>query len=104
MNNLLTLRGCIPIQRFALLFLVLTCCFAASLAYAQEADQSTQTMQSYEGQNVSSLEIAGQPGLDTSKYDALLQLKQGEPFSSEKIAATVDALKKSGDFQDVVLT
>ncbi len=103
MNNLLTLRGCIHIQRFAFVFLILSCCFAALAAHAQESDRSAQTMQSYEGQNVSSMEIAGQPGLETSKYDALLQQKQGEPFSTEKIGATIDALKKSGGFQDVVL-
>lgn len=60
-------------------------------------------MQSYEGQNVSTVEVAGQPNGDMSKYDALLQQKQGEPFSTEKITATVNALKKQGGVQDVVL-
>ncbi|HEY3928913.1 MAG TPA: POTRA domain-containing protein [Candidatus Koribacter sp.] len=87
--------------RTFLLFL-LTWVGAALPGYAQ-ADASDQMMQSYEGQNVSTLEIAGRPDLDTAKYEPLLQLKQGQPFSQQQISATVEALKKTGDFKDVEL-
>jgi outer membrane protein insertion porin family len=103
MGILLKVRGCIHIQRVAFLFLVFISCFAAQSALAQEADQSAQTMQSYEGQNVSTVEVAGQPSGDMSKFDALLQQKPGEPFSTEKIGATIEALKNQGGFKDVVL-
>src|SRR5581483_10222278 len=84
------------------LFFLLTWIGGALHGNAQ-VDASAQMMQSYEGQNVSVVEIAGRPDLDTAKYAPLLQQKEGEPFSEAKIAATVEALKKTGDFKDVVL-
>lgn len=60
-------------------------------------------MQVYEGQNVASVEIAGRPDLNLPKYDSLLQLKQGQPFSTQKANDTVEALKRTGDFKDVEL-
>ena len=75
-----------------------------SAAFAQGTeDPGAQVMQSYEGQNVSTVEISGRPDLDPAKYESLIQQKQGEPFSTQKIAATVQALKQTGDFQEVVL-
>ena len=91
-------------RRFHFLFaILLACCCGVSSLAQDSADATTQIMQSYEGQNVSSVEIAGQPNLDASKYEPLIQLKQGEPFNSDKIAVTVAALRKTGDFQNVVL-
>ncbi|ABF41805.1 surface antigen (D15) [Candidatus Koribacter versatilis Ellin345] len=85
----------------AVLFLA---CLCATRMWAQgSADPGTQIMQSYEGQNVSVVEIAGQPDIDTSKYESVLKQHQGQPFSMEKVAATVEALKKTGDFKDVIL-
>ena len=102
MGNFSRLRGSTAILRSALL--AFACLLAPLIAKAQETgDASQQIMQSYEGQNVSWVEIAGQPELDTTKYNSLLQQKQGQPFSIEKVGATVEALKKTGDFKDVVL-
>lgn len=85
-------------------FLVVVSCVSMRASQAQEAPDQTQLiMQSYEGQNVSTIEIAGRPDLDASKYASLLVQKQGQPFSTEQIQATVEALKKTGDFQDVVV-
>jgi outer membrane protein insertion porin family len=88
---------------FVSFFLALV--FVSSSAFAQEgtSDPSAQIMQSYEGQNVATVEIAGRPGLDTAKYEALLPQKKGEPFATEKIQQSVEALKKTGEFKDVVL-
>ena len=105
MGVFLIFRGRMQTRQFLFFLLILIGCGLTSFSFGQDggADASAQIMQSYEGQNVSTVEIAGRPDLDAAKYDALVQLKQGEPFSTEKIGATIEALKKVGDFKDVVL-
>jgi outer membrane protein insertion porin family len=58
---------------------------------------------SYEGQKVVSIEIAGQPALQTSQFAAQFQQKAGEPFAKDKIDRTAAALKAAGKgkFDDV---
>jgi len=68
---------------------------------AKTAPQTQQVLPSYEGQVVSSIEVAGQPDLDQRQVLPLLALKAGEPFSRTKIDESVAALKASGRFQDV---
>ncbi len=98
------LRGCFKNLYLVLALLVLICCISLQPLRAQQvAEQSQQIMQSYEGQNVSTIELAGRPDLDVSKYGSLLEQKQGQPFSTQQIEASVEALRKTGDFQDVVL-
>lgn len=58
-------------------------------------------MSSYEGQNVSRIELAGQPGLDPSAFAGDLAQKQGQPFSEEKVNATAAALKATGKWTNV---
>jgi outer membrane protein insertion porin family len=58
---------------------------------------------SYEGQNVTAIEIAGRPGPDTSKLTPLFQQHPGEPFSKEKVDASIAALKSTGEFSEVQL-
>jgi outer membrane protein insertion porin family len=65
--------------------------------------QTEEVLPSYEGQNVSSVELAGHPGLNTANLEPLLAQKQGEPFSTSKIEETVVALKKTGQFENVRL-
>ena len=60
-------------------------------------------LSTYEGQNVTSIEIAGRPGLDTSKLTPLFQQKTGEPFSKQKVDETIAALKSAGKFTEVQL-
>ncbi len=60
-------------------------------------------LSSYEGQKVNSIEIAGRPDLDTTKLTPLLPQHAGEPFSREKLEASVDSLKKAGNFEEVQL-
>jgi len=67
------------------------------------APQTRQVLPSYEGQQVSTVEIAGQPDIDTSQLLPLLQQRSGEPFSQQKVDASIEALKKTGRFQDVTL-
>ncbi len=67
------------------------------------APQVEQVLPSYEGQTVTSLELAGQPDIDTSKLRPLLQQHAGEKFSQEKINASMAALKQKAGFSEVTL-
>src|SRR5437868_5019916 len=44
-----------------------------------------ETLPSYEGQNVSSVELAGRPDLNPAEFEPLLVQKAGQPFSMAKI-------------------
>ena len=69
----------------------------------QDSSTATQSLSSYEGQNVSGIEIAGRPESTTAQFSSLFVQHVGEPFSSEKVAQTVAALKATGKFEDVQL-
>jgi outer membrane protein insertion porin family len=58
---------------------------------------------SYEGQNVTSIEIAGRPDLDPARFIPLFPQHPGQPFSREKIEQSIDALKHAGKFSEVQL-
>jgi outer membrane protein assembly factor BamA len=58
-------------------------------------------LDSYEGQNVSSVDIAGQPSLDPSRFaDAFVQ-KAGQPFARQSVDQTAAALRALGNFRTV---
>jgi outer membrane protein insertion porin family len=65
------------------------------------APQVQQVLPSYEGQNVTSIELAGQPNLNTTTLLPLVAQRAGEPFSQAKVDASVAALQKR--FQAVEL-
>jgi outer membrane protein insertion porin family len=67
------------------------------------APASQAILSSYEGQNVTAVEIAGRPNLDTSKLLPLLPQHTGEAFAKEKIDESIAALKKAGNFDEVQL-
>ncbi len=58
---------------------------------------------SYEGQNVSSVELAGRPDLKQEELLGLVTQHAGEAFSTVRIDASLNALKRTGRFQDVHL-
>jgi outer membrane protein insertion porin family len=60
-----------------------------------------QILSSYEGQAVTTVEIAGRPDLKSSQFEAQLAQKAGQPFAREKVTASASALKATGHFQDV---
>src|SRR5437868_12214794 len=62
------------------------------------APQTEQVLPSYEGQHVTTVELAGQPNLDTAAFVPLLAQHAGEPFSLAKVNQTIAALKRSGKF------
>jgi outer membrane protein insertion porin family len=60
-----------------------------------------QILASYEGQTVSSIDIAGRPELKASEFNSSFLQLQGQPFSKEKVEQTAAALKSAGKFTDV---
>ena len=67
------------------------------------APATQQILCSYEGQQVTSIEIAGRPDLDTSKLLPLMQQHAGEPFAKEKVDQSIATLKSAGKFSEVQL-
>jgi outer membrane protein insertion porin family len=67
------------------------------------APQIQQVLPSYEGQKVTTIELAGQPGLDAARFMPLLRQKAGAPFSRAQVDASIAALKQSGKFDTVQL-
>lgn len=58
-------------------------------------------LSSYEGQKVSSIEVAGQPNLPPSAFSSSYVQKEGEPFSEQKVDQTAAAIKAAGKFRSV---
>jgi outer membrane protein insertion porin family len=69
----------------------------------QTAPQVERVLPSYEGQTVTSVELAGHPNLDTAALMPLVEQKPGTPFSQSKVNASVAALKKTARFRAVEL-
>ena len=65
--------------------------------------QTTEILPSYEGQNVTTIEIAGQPDLRTRDFASDIAQHAGEPFSTEKLNATIANLKRTGKFKTIRL-
>jgi outer membrane protein insertion porin family len=105
-----------PQKRCASRLLALLCVLATirTLSLAQDtkpaADQTpgtapatAQILSSYEGQNVTAIEIAGRPESNTAQFTPLFVQHSGEPFSIEKVDQTIAALKATGKFKEVQL-
>jgi outer membrane protein assembly factor BamA len=67
------------------------------------APQVREVLPSYEGQNVTSVELAGQPDLDTTRLAPLLAQRAGEPFSRSKVDESAAAIQRTGRFHAVEL-
>jgi len=66
------------------------------------ADAATaQILASYDGQNVTSIEVAGHPNADPTQFSSLFVQRAGQPFSKDKIDRTVAALKAHENSADV---
>ena len=66
-----------------------------------EVSEADQFLSSYEGQNVSSIQIAGRPEYSSAQFAQLFLQKAGQPFSKEKVIQTASAIKAAGHFQQV---
>jgi len=58
-------------------------------------------LSSYEGQKVSSIQVAGRLDVDATKFTPQFVQKLGEPFSQQKVQQTADAIKSAGKFDTV---
>jgi outer membrane protein insertion porin family len=67
------------------------------------APQVQEVLPSYEGQNVSAMEVAGKPGVDESQLETLFVQKLGQPFEKAKVDQTVATLKNSGVAREIEL-
>ena len=56
---------------------------------------------SYEGQTISSVELAGRPDINPDDYSRLLTVHSGDTFSGAQIDQSVSALKQTGLFPDI---
>ena len=60
-----------------------------------------QILSSYEGQTVTSIDIAGRPDLKIDQFTAKFAQQAGQPFDKQKVDSTTSALKTAGKFQNV---
>ena len=94
-------------QRFAILYLLMFLALGPALRGQhpppRTSPQTEQILSSYEGQNVTAIEIAGRPELNTSQLAGLFVQKAGQPFSKAKVDATVARLEQDGKFTNVQL-
>ena len=67
------------------------------------APQVEKILPSYEGQKVTSVELAGQPNLNPNTLLPQLPVRAGEPFSQQNVDASAALLKKLGGYQAVEL-
>ncbi|HEX4285576.1 MAG TPA: POTRA domain-containing protein [Terracidiphilus sp.] len=68
---------------------------------SQSQSQEPDILSSYEGQTVSSLELAGRPDIDISEFKSAFAQQQGQPFSKDKVDQSAAALKATGKFDNV---
>ena len=60
-----------------------------------------QILSSYEGQNVTEIEVTGRPQSSAAEFEPLFAQKAAEPFSTDRVNSTLAALKASGKAQNV---
>jgi outer membrane protein insertion porin family len=70
---------------------------------AKTAPATKQILKSYEGQTVSTIEIAGRPDINTDSMRQLVSLKPGDRFDITKLNESLAAIRNTGKFQDVQL-
>ena len=91
------------------LFRVL-CVFALASPFAKAGAQipqdsktppAEQILSSYQGQTVTSINIAGRPDLKAEEFASKFAQRAGEPFDKQKIDNTAAAIKAAGNFKNV---
>src|SRR5579884_1035074 len=105
---------CVGTSIFATALALLT--LVPALSYSQQDQKNDQknkdqaspqpaiqaaTVISYEGQKVSSVQLGGQPEANRRTLQDLIAQPVNAPYSQAKVDATVEALKKAGNFQAV---
>ena len=92
------------------LFFVLCICIPASSLSAKAGAQipqdsktppAEQILASYQGQTVTSINIAGRPDLKDDSFTSEFAQQTGQPFDKQKIDKTTAAIKAAGNFKNV---
>jgi len=73
----------------------------SSLSFGQT--KASNQPPSYEGQMVGSVDLTANPHVDVEPYRALVVQKPGEPYSNQKVQASIDALNRTNAFSKVEL-
>jgi outer membrane protein assembly factor BamA len=73
----------------------------AQIPQDSNTSPAEQILDSYEGQPVTSVDIAGRPDLNVSQFTSELAQKAGQPFEKQKVDRTAAALEAAGKFQNV---
>jgi outer membrane protein insertion porin family len=71
----------------------------AAGAWPQVAEQGPGPI--YEGQNVTAIDLIGNPHRDLEPLRSMVEQKAGQPYSEAKIQASISALEHSGQFPQV---
>ena len=71
----------------------------AAAAWAQVAVLKPES--AYEGQNVAAIDLIANPHRDVEPLRPLIEQKSGQPYSEEKIEASITALEHTGQFPKV---
>jgi outer membrane protein insertion porin family len=110
-SRILTRHGCASLLFHHAVNVCLVCCLwifwgsysgiDAQVASPTADATTAQILNAYEGQNVSSVDIAGHPDLKAADFASALMQKPGQPFARDKVDQTVSALKSAGKFQNV---
>src|SRR5437773_7767280 len=83
-------------------FCLAGCMALVATTVARALPQQAEVL-SYEGQTVSSVELAGRPDSESGEWIPLIAQRSGEPLSRANLDATIAALKSTGQFRDVQL-
>ena len=73
--------------------------FFVAASWAQLTVQPPQNI--YNGQNVSAVDLIGNPHRDMEPLRALVKQKAGQPYSQDKVQESIEALKATGNFPKV---
>lgn len=73
--------------------------FGVKIALGQMQVQGPSAI--YEGQNVSAIDLIANPHRNIEPFRSMVLQKAGEPYSQQKVEASIEALQKDGNFPKV---
>src|SRR5215475_9112827 len=88
---------------------ILAVLLSAGAAFSQtnpgnlDAGVNETELLSYEGQQISVVELAGRPDVDTEQFLRLIPIHSGEQLSRERFLEAVNALRNTHQFKEVQL-
>ena len=82
-------------MRLSGIFLLL----CAAGAWAQLSEQGPQRV--YEGENIVAIDLIGNPHRDVEPFRSWIEQRVGQPYSQDKVEASITALERAGHFSAV---